>query len=126
MAELDFERRLERLFAEAPAMADEDAFARRVERRLERGWTARRLVIGAAGGVGGVIGASQLFMSGFAERMEVASQGSAKVLTAGLREVAPHADWLTVLTSGGAVVWTASVLAVVALGFAVARALEEI
>ena len=126
MAELDFERRLERLFAEAPAMADEDAFARRVQGRLDRGWTARRLVIGAAGGVGGVVAASQLFLSGLAGRMEVASEGSAKAITAGLREVAPHADWLSALTSGGAMVWTASVLAVVALGFAVARVLEEI
>ena len=42
MAELDFERRLERLFAETPAYADDDAFAERVERRLDRGWTARR------------------------------------------------------------------------------------
>jgi hypothetical protein len=56
MAEVDFERRLERLFAEGPELADAGAFAERVERRLDAGWTARRWLIGAAGVVGGVIG----------------------------------------------------------------------
>src|ERR1700742_1821876 len=93
MVEQDFERRLERLFAEAPVLADADAFARRLERRLDRGWTARRALIGVGGVAGGVIAASQLFLSNFAERMEVASQGSAKALSSSLREVAPHADW---------------------------------
>ena len=50
MAEADFERRLERLFGEAPDLADSQAFAERIERRLDRGWTARRWLIGVAGG----------------------------------------------------------------------------
>ena len=56
----DFERRLERMFSEAPSYPDAETFAGRVEARLDRGWTARRWLIGAAGLVGGVIGASQL------------------------------------------------------------------
>src|SRR4051794_41817855 len=52
MAE-DFERRLERLFAEHPELPDAGGFAERVERRLDAGWTARRWLIGSGGGVGG-------------------------------------------------------------------------
>ena len=37
MAELDFERRLERLFADLPELPDAAAFAERVERRLDAG-----------------------------------------------------------------------------------------
>jgi hypothetical protein len=40
MAEIDFERRLERLFADAPELPDASAFATRIEGRLNRGWTA--------------------------------------------------------------------------------------
>ena len=39
MAELDFERRLERLFGEASELPDAAQFAERVERRLDAGWT---------------------------------------------------------------------------------------
>ena len=64
MAELEFERRLERLFMDSPELADAGAFAERVERRLDAGWTARRWLIGASGVVGGSIGAYQLMVSG--------------------------------------------------------------
>ena len=57
MVELEFERRLERLFADAPAFSDEKAFATSVERKLDRGWNLRRILIGAAGLVGGLVGA---------------------------------------------------------------------
>src|SRR5947208_17019490 len=79
MAEVDFERRLERLFAEAPELSDAAAFAERISRRLDAGWTARRWLIGAAGVVGGVIGASQLMVSNLFQRVETAGD-SARVL----------------------------------------------
>src|SRR3990167_9618981 len=74
MAELEFERRLERLFGDAPAFSDEKAFAMAVERKLARGWTLRRMLIGAAGLVGGVVGASQLILSNFVGQVEAASR----------------------------------------------------
>ena len=83
MAELDFERRLERLFADLPELPDAAAFADRVERRLDAGWTARRWLIGASGVVGGVIGASQLMMSNVFRQVETA-EGSAHALTSGV------------------------------------------
>jgi hypothetical protein len=124
MAELDFERRLERLFGETPHMGDSVAFAERVERRLDRGWTARRWLIGAAGGAGGIIGASQLLMSNIFERVQSAEQ-SARVLGQGLSRVTPTTDMVSAL-SGGYGVWIAVGLAVITMGFAVSRVIEEI
>ena len=124
MAELDFERRLERLFGDSPPMGDAQAFAERVELRLDRGWTARRWLIGAAGLAGGVIGASQLLMSNVFERVHTAEQ-SARVLGQGLARVTPSSDMVSAL-SGGYGLWVAVGLAVVAMGFAVSRVIEEI
>jgi hypothetical protein len=124
MAELEFERRLERLFAEVPDLPDARAFAERVERRLNRGWTARRWLIGAAGLTGGVIGASQLLMSNLFQRVETAEQ-SARVLSQGLARVTPASDMVSAL-SGGYGLWIAVGLALLTLGFAVSRVIEEI
>jgi len=125
MAEAEFERRLERLFAEAPELADAAAFAERVERRLATGWAARRWLIGAAGVAGGVIGASQLIMSNVFQRVENVGD-SARVLKAGFNQVAPRAEWVAGFAEGGVVVWVASALAIVAMGFALTRVLEEL
>ncbi|MFN3585090.1 hypothetical protein [Phenylobacterium sp.] len=124
MAETDFERRLERLFAEAPELPDCVAFANGVERRLSRGWQARRWLIGAAGVVGGVIGASQLVLSNLFQRVENAEE-SARALSVSLAQVAPGAELMTAL-SGGVGIWVAAGLAVLTLGFALSRVIEEI
>ena len=123
MAEIDFERRLERLFAEVRDFPDASAFADRIERRLNRGWTARRWLIGAAGLAGGVIGASQLMMSNLFQRVENAEQ-SARALGLGLSRVTPTSDVLSAV-SGGFGVWIAVGLAVAAMGFAVSRVIDE-
>jgi hypothetical protein len=125
MAEVDFERRLERLFAETSELPDCNAFAARVERRMDRGWTARRWLIGAAGVAGGIVGASQLMMSNIVEQVETAEE-SARLLTSGLEELAPRAEWMSLLGGGGATVWIASGLAVVAMLFVLTRVIEEI
>lgn len=124
MADIDFERRLERLFAQAPELPDCAAFAERIEGKLSRGWAARRWLIGGGGVVGGVICASQLIMSNIAQRVETASD-SARVLTQGLSEVAPSAE-MAAAFSGGTGLWVAAGLAVLTLGFAVSRVIEEI
>lgn len=124
MAELDFERRLERLFAEPPAYADDEAFAARIERRMDRSWTARRLLIGSAGIIGGVIGASQMFASNLPHRM-AAAEGSARALSTGLTQTEP-AQWMSTLPSGGVVVWIAIGVAIVMIGFVLTRVIEEI
>ena len=125
MAELDFERRLERLFAEPPAFSDEKAFAMSVERKLNRGWNIRRWTIGAAGLAGGVIGASQLIMSNFMHQVENASVDSTRLLQAGGQQLAPRSELLSALPAGSTVVWIASGMAVLAIGFVVTRVFEE-
>ena len=124
MAEVDFERRLERLFADAPELPDCAAFAQRIEDKLNRGWTARRWLIGAAGVIGGVVGASQLIAANLFQKVETAQQ-SAKVLSQGLSRVTPGADMVSAM-SGGFGVWIAVGVAVVAMGFAASRMIEEI
>lgn len=126
MAELDFERRLERLFAEGPAFPDEAVFAASVERKLDRGWAMRRWLIGSAGVVGGIVGASQLVVSNLRLDLAAASAGSSRLLKAGMTEWAPRLDILAALPDGSSVVWLASGLAVLALGFVLTRVIEEI
>jgi len=125
MAEVEFERRLERLFAEAPELPDAGPFADRVERRLDAGWTARRWLIGAAGVIGGVIGASQLMVSNLFQRVESASD-SARALTNGLNHLSTSTDWVSAVSSGGVTVWAAAALAVVMMGFVLTRVIGEI
>lgn len=126
MAEIDFERALERQFSDAPYFSDSHAFAERVGRRLDRGWATRRLLIGAAGVIGGVIGGSQLIMSNLISRAEFTSAESARVLTSGMRQIAPQADWLFSRPAGIETIWVAAGLAVLAMGFAITRLIEEI
>jgi hypothetical protein len=124
MAELDFERRLERLFAEAPELPDCAAFAQSIESKLNRGWQTRRWLIGAAGLVGGVIGASQLVVSNLFQRVESAEE-SARALSAGLSQVAPSTEMVSAI-SGGFGIWIAVGMAVLLMGFALTRVIEEI
>ena len=126
MAEMEVERTIERLFARAPELGDADVFAERVQRRLDRGWAARRALIGVAGLVGGVIGASQLIMSNLFSRAEAASSESARVLTSGVRQLAPQAEWLLNGSAGIEAIWLAAGLAVVAMGLVLTRIIEEI
>lgn len=126
MAEMEVERTIERLFARAPDLGDADAFAERVQRRLDRGWAARRALIGVAGLVGGVIGASQLIVSNLFSRAEAASSESARVLTSSVRQLAPQAEWLLNGPAGIEAIWLAAGLAVVAMGLVLTRIIEEI
>ena len=125
MVEIEFERRLERLFAEAPELPDAGAFAERVERRLDAGWTARRWLIGAAGVIGGVIGASQLMLSNVFQRVETAGD-SARLLSTSINHISTGTDWMAAVSTGGAVVWAAAAMAVVLMGFVLTRVIGEI
>ena len=126
MAEVDFERRLERLFAETPEYADAGAFALRVERRMDAGWTARRWLIGAAGVSGGIVGASQLIMSNFVHRVEDVSHGSSKLIEASVSQLKPGFSLLGLLSADWIIIWIAGGLAIVAMGFVLTRVIEEI
>lgn len=126
MAELEFERMLERMFAETPSFSDSAAFATAVEARLDRGWVMRRWMIGTAGVVGGVFGTSQLLVSNLIGRVEDASDGSAKLFSSGIAQIKPSLNVLALMQSDTLLVWVAGGLAVVALGFVLTRVIEEI
>jgi hypothetical protein len=124
----DFDLELERAFAEAPPLADRDAFAGRVVDRIERGWRMRRIVIGAAGVAGGVFGVVQTLRSNLIVRAEDLDLAP---LTAFYRnlEASSQAGLQAALQPYGGysreVLWAAAALAVVAVTLAAVRAVDE-
>lgn len=125
MAEVSFEQRLLRDFDEPPAFADADLFAARVEARLDRGWGLRQLLIGAFGIVGGMIGTIQFVGSGLAPQLEAASQQSTALLSQRIGGFWRSSIDLASMPLGGEVIWMAAALGVMALAFAITRAVEE-
>ncbi len=126
MAESSFEFRLERMFADAPAAPDAELFALQVLGRLDRGWNARRFLIGAMGALGGLIGAYEILGSGAAGQL-TAYVGHANDFLA--RHVA--ASLSGALAPGGIYVdvqaiWLAGALAIIAASFGLARLVREI
>jgi hypothetical protein len=112
VAETSFEYRLERLFAEAPTLADAEAFAQRVVARLDREWAARRLVIGSMGALGGLIGGYEILHAGALGQLSALIQ-RATVL---VMEAAPVPPNLPPLGVGGVAAAMTLVAAAAALG----------
>lgn len=79
MAERDFEAELERLFNQPPAFADNEAFARRVNAKLDKSWRLRAVGIATAGAVGGLIAISQTIGANFNLPLAEASQSVQRV-----------------------------------------------
>jgi hypothetical protein len=94
-----------------------------VERRLDAAGP-RRWLIGGAGVVGGVIGASQLMVSNLFQYATVAIQ--VRLISTGFNRISTQTDWLSVASSGGLGVWIAAGAAVVMMGFVLTRAIGEI
>ena len=126
MAEPSFEARLERMFADAPAMRDGELFAMRVVDRLDRGWTARRILIGAMGLAGGLIVSVQILGSGVMGHLRSLGADSNAYLTQRLAQAIPASVLPPGLNLDSQVVWMALALAVVAAGLGLARAIREI
>ena len=126
MADVDFEARLLRMFDAPPAFADADLFARGVEARLDRGWGVRQLLIGAFGFIGGLIGAMQMMGSGIGTQLEQASEESTGVLTRQLDGFLRSGMDLAAMPLSNEVLWMAAAMGVMALAFAVTRAVEEL
>jgi len=125
MADLEFETRLERMFAEPPMLPGGDAFAALIESRLERGWTLRNILIGALGIVGGVIGVGQMVASHVVGHVESLSSESAKAATGDMARLIPDHFPLSQVPFGSEALWMSAALAAVAIGFAITRAVEE-
>ena len=125
MPDNSFEFTLERLYADVPPRPDSDLFTARVLGRLDRGWTARRLLIGAMGALGGLVGAGQLIGAGALNELSALTTRSNDFFTQhlphGLTGLAPAG-----FPEGAQAIWMAAALAVVAAGFGVARLVREI
>jgi hypothetical protein len=125
MADRNFEMDLDRMFAEAPAFADGDLFALRVEERLDRGWTFRQFLIGGLGIIGGLIMGAQVLGSGLAARLGAVTARSKDLVSSRLDGLASLHFLPAGLSMNGELVWMAAGLAAVALGFALTRAIRE-
>ena len=125
MADLNFERELNRMFAEAPELGDASLFVLRVDEKLQRGWTVRRLLIGGLGMAGGVVGGAQLLGGGLVARLGDATSQSGRLLTGKVIDLVQAGIMPQSLPPDVGMFWVAGAFAVVAVGFAVTRVMKE-
>ena len=125
MSDPEFEARLGRLYSEAPAFGDADGFARRIEAKLARSWTLRRLLIGMAGIVGGVVAAGQMLGGGHLWSAAVGMSASLGGTMARGGKAIGQLRVLSDLPIGGEVMWVGLGLAALAVVLMAARSLEE-
>lgn len=125
MADLDFDMRLSRLFAEAPALPDGDAFAHRVEARLERSWTLRRMLIGAAGLGGGLVVAGQVLAPQFGQKLEAVYSVPVNSLHRSLEALAPQWKLFSYLPYSSELVWMAAGLVALGVAALAKRSIDE-
>jgi hypothetical protein len=125
MAEPDFDTQLSRLFAESPHFPDADIFASDVGRRLDRGWAVRRLLIGAAGVVAGLVAAAQLVTTRLANEVKAVSE-DVQNLDLGYHQALASFNNAISTPASTETMWLVAALAVVGLAFAVTRAVEEL
>jgi hypothetical protein len=126
MADRSFEMRVDRLFAENPAFPDGDLFARRVEARIERGWTFRRTLIGALGIAGGLIGGAQVLGSGVLQRVGALTSQSSDLVSGKVAELAGSHVLPGGLEVNGEILLMSAAMAVLAIGFGVTRILRDL
>jgi hypothetical protein len=124
--EQSFEFRLERMFAEPPALPDADYFALRVLERLDRGWTARPFVIGVMGVLGGLIGGFEILGTGALGQLGAAVGRSNDYLAQHVTGAFAGALAPAGLYVDPQAIWLAGALAIVAAGFGLARLVREI
>jgi len=124
--EMSFEYDLERMFAETPARPDADLFAARVLEKLDRGWTARRLLIGSMGVLGGLIGAYQILGASAMQDLQAAAARSNDYLAQHVTSQMASSLGPASFILDGQALWMAAALAVVAAGLGLARFWREI
>jgi len=131
MADPSFDSDLKRLFAQTPAFADHADFARRVEDRLNVGWTLRRSLIGLLGVTGGMIAVGQMVGANLILRVVAAGQASVSAaqhtanLAPGLITTLLQAAGLRGVTFGAEGMWLALGLLALAGALLATRSLED-
>ncbi|HZZ88154.1 MAG TPA: hypothetical protein VFE13_07440 [Caulobacteraceae bacterium] len=126
MPDTSFEFNLERMFAETPARPDADFFAARVLERLDRGWTARRVLIGSMGALGGLVGAYQILGATALQQLTAAAAHSNDLFTRQLTNDFNAAMAPSGFAVDGQALWMAAGVAVIIAGLGLARIVREI
>ncbi|MBI1683162.1 hypothetical protein [Caulobacter hibisci] len=125
MVDRDFDAQLSRLFAAPPSFPDAEAFRGRVERRLDRGWAMRRILIGATGAVAGLVAVGQLITSRFAADLQHASERGVTSMDLGVDKLLDRVNQVVATPASVETLWLGAALAAIALAFAVTRLVEE-
>jgi len=125
MAEPDFEAQLTRLYNEAPSFPDAELFAAQVGASLDRGWAMRRVLIGGAGVAAGLIAAFQLVTTRFSAELQTLSHNGTRDLSADVDKAMTKFSQITATPASVEALWLAAGLALLALGFAVTRMMED-
>ena len=126
MAEPDFEAQLSRMFAEAPSFPDSALFNAQMAAKLDRGWAMRRMFIVGAGTVAGLYAAFQILSSRFSSEIAQLSRTSGHNLQSEIDTTIAKFNAGLATPASTEALWLAAGLAVVALAFAVTRAVEEL
>jgi len=127
MADFEFESRLDKMFAEPLAFDDAAPFANRVQSKLNRRWTTRRLVIGVLGGIGGLIGVGQIVGSGVLSRAGELNGGSIHLAADAMsRWTTAHITGMGMPNGGSGAMWLAITAAGLGIAWAVTRLVEEL
>jgi len=125
MAEPDFEAQLTRLYSETPSFPDAELFAAQVGASLDRGWAMRRVLIGGAGVLAGLIAAFQIVTTRFSAELQTLSHNGTRDLNADIDMAMSKLTQITSTPASVEALWLAAGLALLALGFAVTRMMED-
>ena len=126
MADRSFEMHLDRMFDQSPSFSDADLFAVRVNERLDRGWSLRRLLIGGLGTMGGLIGVYQVLGTGLVAHLQALIAGTDLVGAMNLKHLDVDQYFPLALQGNGEVLAMSAVLAVTALALTLVRIVQEI
>jgi hypothetical protein len=125
-----FDAPLQRLFAQTPPAPDAAAFAERLQRRLDRRWAIRRVLITLAGVAGGMITVWQVMSAHLIAQADIAAHGpTAQVRHAfalALQRVHMATSLVQALPFGGEALWLIAGLAVMAAALLATRLFETL
>ncbi len=125
-----FDLQLQRLFAQAPPMADAAAFAERLQRRLNRRWAIRRVLITLAGVAGGMITVWQVMSAHLIAQADIAAHAplaqARHAIAVALLRVHMATSLVQALPFGGEALWLIAGLAVMAAALLATRLFEAL
>jgi hypothetical protein len=125
-----FDVQLQRLFAQAPPMADAAEFAEQLKRRLDRRWALRRGLITLAGVAGAAITFWQVMSAHLIAQADIASQAPAAearhAVAVALLRVHMATNLVQALPFGGEALWLIAGLAVMAAALLATRLFETL